>query len=88
MKKLIGVENVSYTSSKTGQLVTGVRIFVTSDLTLPSTGVRCDEYFIPGRSVSEFPLGDIVAPTFEPGFVKGQMRCTGIIYPAPADNKK
>lgn len=83
-KELVGVEIVSYKSSKNDQMVNGVRIHVLEDLVPPNVGKRTISEYISNGNILDFPLGPIAAVLYEPTF-GNRHRCVGII---PLDSKK
>lgn len=85
MKKIVGVEPVSYTS-KSGSLVTGVRIFIASDAVAPAVGITTSDAFISGGTMQEYHTGEVQAVLYEPTR-GGYSRCVGVIY-ADAPQKK
>lgn len=78
-KRIIGIEPVSYVSKKTNQPVTGVRIYIATDLVAPSVGVSVKDEFISGASMNDFYVGEVQAVLYEPGY-GNQYRCTGVLY--------
>lgn len=78
MIEIIGVENVDYVSKSSGNRVKGVRVYASKDLMSPSVGVSVQVEFIPGASVTDFPLGPAVSFAYEKLF-NNSYRCTGIV---------
>lgn len=79
MKEIIGIESVSYTN-KNGKLINGVRIYIAEPMSPPHVGMKVKEEFISGQSLSDHHLGEVVAVLYEPTFVNGQYRCSGVLY--------
>lgn len=77
-KELVGVEVVSYQSSKNNQMVNGVRIHVLEDLTAPNIGKRSISEYVANGQLNDFPLGPIAAILYEPTF-GNRHRCVGVI---------
>ena len=63
MQKIIGVEQVNYVN-KNNVTVFGARLHIASPATLPAIGEVTSQIFISGRSISDFPLGDIVTVVY------------------------
>lgn len=76
--KVVGIENASYV--KDGQTKIGTRLYIARHIS-PDTGIGVSvrEEYISGRPSSDFKLGDIITPIYEPGF-GDKMRCTGVLY--------
>lgn len=83
-KELIGVEVVSYQSSKNNAMVNGVRIHVTEDLAAPNVGKRTISEYISNGNIHDFPLGPIATILYEPTF-GNRHRCVGVL---PLSDKK
>lgn len=81
-KSIVGVERVDY-KSKNGTQVTGVRVFIATELMFPSVGVSVKEEYISGGDVKDYPLGEVQAILYEPTF-RNNYRCVGVLY---ANNK-
>lgn len=77
-KCIVGVESVNYTS-KDGKPVSGVRIYVSTELQAPHIGISVKDEFITGGNISDYPLGEVQAILYEPTF-KNNYRCVGVLY--------
>lgn len=79
--KLIGIESVDYVN-KNGKRVSGVRLHVSSPAPAPGLGDVTSSYYVTGKAVSDFQLGDIITLLYEPGF-NGKLHCTGCLMADP-----
>lgn len=73
MFEVMGFENVTYTSKRTGELVSGFRLYVSSDLPT-GTGRRCEEVFMRAAALGSYvpAVGDIIFIQRDArGFVQG-----------------
>lgn len=78
MKKVIGIENISYTN-KNGKQVQGIRLHITELLPAPHIGEKAYSEFISGAFPNEYHLGNILTVLYEPTMA-GNYRCVGVLY--------
>lgn len=61
MAKIIGIENVDYTSKRTGNRVTGKKLYFTEPLPDDKgEGLFCDNVFVTNQMAMDIEIGDEV----------------------------